>query len=228
MGTSKGYIAPKAPYWSQAKRAVTSFENNRDHASKINAARKYASAMKKDMASEDSFQSAVAGVLGFAQKVASNGLDRALREYNREDLIGKSSDVIWTELLHDFTNAGATVEENLAADALSQALENLNIDDISKIGDITVDTLLKEMLKEYIKIYFDFCYEEKILKGRSPAQAVDIIKDMHEYIDNSIDGDLDLSKLKTINFSDMSASKVVKEALHDAFSVFEKYYEEEE
>ena len=84
------------------------------------------------------------------------------------------------------------------------------------------------MLKEYIKIYFDFCYEEKILKGRSPAQALDIIKDMHEYIDNSIDGDLDLSKLKTINFSDMGASKVVKEALYDAFSVFEKYYEEEE
>lgn len=227
MGTSKGYIPPTTPHWSQAKRAVTSFGKNRDYASKANAASKYATAMKADMSTGSSFQSAAAGVLGFAQKVASNGLEAALREYNREDLIGKSSDVVWSELLHDFTNAGATTEDNLAADALSQALENLNIEDISRIGDISTDVFLKEMLKEYIKAHFDFCYEEKISKGRSPAQTADIIKDMHEYIENSIDGDLDLHKLKTVNFSDMRASEIVNDALRDAFSVFERYYGEE-
>ena len=30
MGTSKGYIAPTTPHWSQAKRAVTSYINNGD------------------------------------------------------------------------------------------------------------------------------------------------------------------------------------------------------
>ncbi len=29
MGTSKGYIAPTTPHWSQAKRAVTSYINER-------------------------------------------------------------------------------------------------------------------------------------------------------------------------------------------------------
>lgn len=227
MGTSKGYIAPTTHHWSQAKRAVTSFEKNRDYASKATAASKYASAMKADMSSENIFLSAAAGVLGFAQKVASSGIDVALQEYNREDLIGKPADVVWTELLHDFTNAGATVEDNLAADALSQALENLNIDDISRIGDASTDVLLKEMLKEYIKSYFDFCYEEKISKGRNPAQTTEIITDMHEYIENSIDGDLDLTKIKTVNFSDMHTSEIVKDALFDALSVFERYYGEE-
>lgn len=227
MGTSKGYIPPTTPPWSQAKRAITSFGNNRDYSSKAKAASKYASAMKSDMYSGGSFQSAAAGVLGFAQKVASNGLNEALKEYNREDLIGKPSDVVWLELLHDFTNAGATTEDNLAADALSQALENLNVEDISQIGNIPTDILLKEMLKEYIKAHFDFCYEEKISKGRSPAQTADIIRDMHEYIENTLDGDLDLSTLSTVDFSRISASEIVKDALRDAFSVFERYYGEE-
>ena len=49
MGTSKGYIAPTTLHWSKAKRAVTSFINNRDYDSKAKAASKYATAMKTDI-----------------------------------------------------------------------------------------------------------------------------------------------------------------------------------
>jgi len=227
MGTSKGYIAPTTPHWSQAKRAVTSFINNRDAESRARAASRYATAMKTDMTTEGTFQSAAAGMLGFAQKVATDGLDAALREYNREDLIGKPSEVVWSELLHEFTNAGASTEDNLAADALSQTMDNLNIEDISDIGSISIDVLLKEMLKEYIKESFGFRYEEKISRDKTPAQAADILKDMHEYIENSIDGEVDLSGLKTVDFSNMGASQIVHSTLRDALSVFEKYYEED-
>lgn len=61
MGTSKGYIAPTTSHWSTAKRAVTAFINNRDFDSKAKAASKYATAMKTDMSTGGSFQSA-AGV----------------------------------------------------------------------------------------------------------------------------------------------------------------------
>ena len=227
MGTSKGYIAPTTPYWSQAKRAVTAFAKNGDYTSKAHAASKYASAMKANMSMVSTFNSATSKVLGFAQSVASKGLDGALRDYNHEDLIGKPSDVVWKELLNDFTNAGATTEDNLAVDALSQGLANLDIDDISKIGDIPTEVLLKEMLKEYIKAHFDFCYEEKISRGRSPMQTTEVLKKMHEYIENSIDGELNLSIIKTVDFSDIKSSDVVKTALYDAYSVFERYYREE-
>ena len=193
MGTSKGYIAPTTSHWSTAKRAVTAFINNRDFDSKAKAASKYATAMKTDMSTGGSFQSAAARTLGFAQKVASGGLDNALREYNREDLIGKPSEVVWTELLHEFTNSGASVEDNMAAD-------------IADIGNVSVDILLKEMLKEYIKENFDFRYEEKISKGKTPAQTSAILNDMHEYIENSIDGDLNLDNLKSVDFSNMGTS----------------------
>lgn len=227
MGTSKGYIAPTTLHWSKAKRAVTSFINNRDYDSKTKAASKYATAMKTDMSTGGSFQSAAARTLGFAQKVASGGLDNALREYNREDLVGKPSEVVWTELLHEFTNSGASVEDNMAADALSQAMDNLEIEDIADIGNVSVEILLKEMLKEYIKENFDFRYEEKISKGKTPAQTSEILNDMHEYIENSIDGDLNLDNLRTVDFSNMGTAQVVEDALRDALSVFEKYYEED-
>ena len=210
MGTSKGYIAPTTSHWSTAKRAVTAFINNRDFDSKAKAASKYATAMKTDMSTG-----------------ASGGLDNALREYNREDLIGKPSEVVWTELLHEFTNSGASVEDNMAADALSQAMDNLEIEDIADIGNVSVDILLKEMLKEYIKENFDFRYEEKISKGKTPAQTSAILNDMHEYIENSIDGDLNLDNLKSVDFSNMGTSQIVEDALRDALSVFEKYYGEE-
>lgn len=52
--------------------------------------------------------------------------------------------------------------------------------------------------------------------------------DMHEYIENSIDGDLNLDNLKSVDFSNMGTSQIVEDALRDALSVFEKYYGEEQ
>ena len=98
---------------------------------------------------------------------------------------------------------------------------------IADIGNVSVDILLKEMLKEYIKENFDFRYEEKISKGKTPAQTSEILNDMHEYIENSIDGDLNLDNLRTVDFSNMGTAQVVEDALRDALSVFEKYYGED-
>ena len=83
------------------------------------------------------------------------------------------------------------------------------------------------MLKEYIKENFDIRYEEKISKGKTPAQTAEILNDMHQYIENSIDGDLDLANLKTVDFTNMGTSRIVEDALRDALSAFEKYYGED-
>ena len=83
------------------------------------------------------------------------------------------------------------------------------------------------MLKEYIKENFDFRYEEKISKGKTPAQTAEILKDMHDYIANSTDSELNLGNLNDIDFSNMGNSQIVNNALRDTFSVFERYYGEE-
>ena len=45
MGTSKGYIPPTKPEWSNAKRAISSFLRNRDADSRVNAIQKFGEAM---------------------------------------------------------------------------------------------------------------------------------------------------------------------------------------
>ncbi len=62
MGTSKGYIAPTTPHWSQAKRAVTSYINSGDGESRAKAASKYASAMHHDIATSEQFTKAAGSI----------------------------------------------------------------------------------------------------------------------------------------------------------------------
>ena len=59
MGTSKGYIAPTTPHWSQAKRAVTSYINNGDSGARAYAANKFVGAMKHDISSSESLSEQV-------------------------------------------------------------------------------------------------------------------------------------------------------------------------
>lgn len=88
MGTSKGYIAPTTPQWSQAKRAVTSYIKNGNMESRAKAASKFASAMHHDLASSEQFTKAAGSILSFAQAVSHAGINNALHEFNRNDLIG--------------------------------------------------------------------------------------------------------------------------------------------
>ena len=81
MGTSKGYIAPTTLHWSTAKRAVTSFINNRDYDSKAKAASKYATAMKQDLTTNSDRTSTVIGkVLGLGQSLKNQGIEKTLKD----------------------------------------------------------------------------------------------------------------------------------------------------
>ena len=136
MGTSKGYIPPTKPEWSNAKRAVSGFLRNRDSDSRANAIQKFGEAMNSSAAvGSTSFASAAGNVIAFAQDIRKYGLEHGLVNFGRSDLVGKSSDEILQELLYQFTNDSASIEDSLAADSLSQALENLQIDSSKRIGD---------------------------------------------------------------------------------------------
>ena len=228
MGTSKGYIAPTTVKWSQAKRAVGTYLKNKDSGSRTNAVGRFAEAMRDNVGAgmSSSFQSSAANLLGFAQSVASGGLNNALRDIGREDLIGKNTDEIWTELMHDFTNAGASTEDALAADALSLALDNLQIEELNQLGALSPEALLKEMLKEYIISFFDFTFEERISKGITPQEKEARLDDIHNYIRYTLDVELNLEQIKTVDFLHLDGAKVVQSALDDAIAVFIRYYGE--
>lgn len=226
MGTSKGYIAPKTPHWSQAKRAVTSYINNGDSNARSNAASKFAEAMRHEVSSSGSFIRASGSVIAFANAVSRGGLNQALRDFGREDLIGKNSETIFYELLQDFTNYGSTIEDYLAAEAISSAFKELQVTDMEQLKDISCEQLLTEILVEYIKFNFAFRYEEKIRMKKSPAETEKLLKEMNQYISNKIHDKLDVKDLQSIDFTQLKTSEFVENALMDAYQVFELFYGE--
>lgn len=226
MGTSKGYIAPTTVHWSQAKRAVTSYINNGDGDSRTNAASKYTQAMRHDIATSSAFSHSAGNILSFASAVSHGGINNALREFGRNDLIGKSSDEIFNELIQGFTNYGSTTEDYLSSEAISHALVNLDIKDMEQLKDVSPDVLLKEMLIEYIILSFAFRYEEKISMKKTPAETAKLIDEMGKYISNTLHDKLILSDVKTVDFNKMQSSEVVTNALVDAYQVFEMFYGE--
>lgn len=228
MGTSKGYIAPKTVHWSNAKRAVTSYINNGDDNSRSKAANKFANAMKQDIGASRSFAKASGNVLAFANAVSRGGINQALQDIGRTDLIGKNAEEVFYELINDFTNSGSTVEDYLSAEAISSALKELQIVDMEQLKDVSCEDLLKEMLIEYTKFSFAFRYEEKIRMKKSPAETKKLLEEMNKHISNELHNKLDLSQLKIVDFSNLNTSELVEKYLLEAYEVFEMFYGEAE
>ncbi|MEG0577733.1 MAG: hypothetical protein RR500_07720 [Bacilli bacterium] len=226
MGTSKGYIPPTRPEWTKAKRAVTGLLNDKGGNSVANVSSTFATAMKSEIKSNSTFSQATANIFSFIQIVKNEGAENALISIGYESLISKSTNEIWDTLLHEYTNDGSTVEESLVLDALTQALENLGIESLENIIEISQDALLKEMLIEYISISFEFRFFEKISRDRSPKQANQIIEEIRTFIRNDLYEQLYVSDMSTIDFSSISGSEYIEKSLIDAYSVFERYYEE--
>lgn len=224
MGTSKGYIAPKTPHWSQAKRAVSSYVKSGDSGSRSNAASKFADAMRRDISASENFIKASGIIIAFANAISRNGLDQALHDFGRDDLIGKSSEIVFNELLQDFTNYGSTTEDYLSAEAISSALKELQVTDMEQLKDISCEKILTEILIEYIKFSFAFRYEEKIRMEKSPSETDKLLKEMNKYISTELHEKLGIKDLESVDFTKLGTSKLVENALNDAYKVFELFY----
>ena len=225
MGTSKGYIPPKTIQWSQTKRAVTAYVNHGDNDSREIAASRFGEAMKHDIESSQNFVKASVNILAFSNAVSRGGLNQALRDFGREDLIGKDSETIFNELIQGFTNYGSTTEDYISAEAISSALKELQIADIEQLKEVSSEQLLKEILIEYIKFSFAFRYEEKIRIKKSPAETEKLLTEMYKYISNKLHEKLNVEDLQSIDFRNLKAEELVKNSLFDAYQVFEMFYE---
>lgn len=224
MGTSKGYIPPTRIQWTDTKRAVTQMLNERDAFSKAKVVNRFATAMKVDATSNSTFTIAAAGLLGLSKAIADLGTINALNQIDRQDLIGKSTEEIWNDLLHEYTNNGSTAEDALAADALSKSLENLGIQELEHLGQVQSEILLLEMLINFISINFEYRFSEKISKDRSPSEASRIIKEIQDYIRSNLYENLTINDMKDLNFLNLATCQFVDNALTDAYSIFENIY----
>lgn len=226
MGTSKGYIPPTKGEWTKSKRAVTRMINGSINDELPNVIRKYASAVSSDSDFANVFSNAVANLLGISRGIRVNGLDNTLIQYERADLIGKSAKEIWDELFDEYSSGGSTKEETLANDALSKAINNLNIETVDDLVNCNQESLLKELLACFAYILFAFIYEEQINKKKSPEQTNSIMNEVEKYIRSIVFNNVDISKLKDSDFINISDSKVVKEVVDNTYDIMKNYYGE--
>ena len=218
MGTSKGYIPPTKPEWSNAKRAVSGFLRNRDSDSRANAIQKFGEAMNSSAAvGSTSFASAAGNVIALAQDIRKYGLEHGLVNFGRSDLVGKSSDEILQELLYQFTNDSASIEDSL---------ENLQIDSVEQLGSVDLDILLKELVTSFVLISFDLNFDEKIGKGRTSSEKFEILNEMHSYIADELHASLHSTELEQIDLGNISAASIVQRTLKEAYDVCVRFYGE--
>lgn len=228
MGTSKGYISPTKPEWSKAKRAVSSYLRDPVPKSRAKAVAKYAEAKRTGGSGGTGFgslfSSAAGNILSFARGISTNGVEETLRQFGRDDLIGKSAETILYEMLDQFTNHGSTVEDSLALAALSSALEALNIVSTDDLGNMDLDKFLLEVIIAFVNYDFDFHFNEKISHGRSPEETHRILKDVHGYIDGSLRNNITPADIGTIDLSKIAADTIVSSMLDDAFYICMTFY----
>lgn len=226
MGTSKGYIAPTKIEWSRAKSAVTSLvkKTNVDNVAK--AASRYATAMKSDGFLNSTMPKTISGIIGLARNININGINYALNSIGKNDLIGRSTDEIFNELLLYYTNNGATKEDSLALDALSLALNKLGIVDLEDLGNIDEENFLREILAEFLELNFEFRFYEKISKTKSPVETQAILKEMKRYLRGNIYEELTIEKMDEIDFGNLAGEQYITQMCNEAFSVLEDSYEE--
>ena len=142
------------------------------------------------------------------------------------DLIGKEPDEVFDALLDKFTNGNATLGDSLSADALSQAFMNLGIEDVEDFGEVDLNILLREMVIEYVNQKFDLCFDEKIGKDGLLKEKFEILKDMHEYISNTLHGSMSEKDIGSMDLMNIQKSSIVSEALQDAYKICIDNYKE--
>lgn len=227
MGTSKGYITPTKKEWTDAKRAATQLSKENNLNNRIKLANRYAMAMKQEMTqSQSNASKAIGKVIGLIQGIQNQGLNKTLKDLNKEYLINKSSEEILDNLLGEYSEYGNTKDNYLAMDALSIALKVFEINSIEDLLKISIEDLLKEILINYVDLNFKFRYEEQIIK-KNPIQAEKIIIDMSGYIDSTLREKLNVSGIQEIGFYNLDNNKIIEEKINDAYNIFKDLYEEE-
>ena len=61
---------------------------------------------------------------------------------------------------------------------------------------------------------------------KSPSEIEKLLKEMNKYISNELHEKLGIKDLKSVDFTKLETSKLVENALNDAYQVFELFYGE--
>lgn len=227
MGTSKGYVAPSTPAWSQAKRGLSRFLGNPTSLERANAAAKYAQAMSSGQYNAGQAAKAFSNVLSFSSSSSSHGYVSALNHIGREDILSLPPEEALNELISHFANDGSTIDDKIALDCISESFEVLEITTPEDLQNIDASDLLKEMVCQFAKLKFAQMFDKQI---RSKCPIVDEanarIADMQEYIYYTMQQQLTPEILHEINPHNLANESIVLSTTNKGFELMTTFYGE--
>lgn len=227
MGTSKGYIAPSTPAWSQAKRSVSRFLSNPTPAERRNATSKYAQAMSSGHYNAEQVVQAFSNVISFSSTSVRHGYATALNHIGREDILSLPPEEALNELISHFANDGSTIDDKIALDCISESFEVLEISTPEDLQNTDASNLLKEMVCQFAKLKFAQMFDKQI-RNKCPIveEANARIADMQEYIYYTMHQQLTPEILHEINPHNLANEAVVLSTINKGFELMTTFYGE--
>ena len=225
MGTSKGYIAPSTPHWSQAKRQLTSYISNQTSDNRSNVARKYANAMSTEGFDNSRVVINLSSFAHFASSIRSVGYKHALEEIDRNDIFDMTSEDALNELMYYFANDCITIDDKITLDCISATLSILEIQKPEDLKNIETNTLIKVLVCQFAKFKFAQLFDKQI-RNKDTLNANKIVLDMQNYIYYTMENSLTDDMLSSINPQNLADEKIVKEIIEEAFKRMKEFYGE--
>ena len=225
MGTSKGYITPTTPKWSNAKRGVTAFTGNPSLLNKKEASSRFAKAIKADDKTIPNTSVVFSNIASFVSTSKTKGLKQALEEYDKSYINDLSPEEALNELINSFCE-GNTIDDVLANNCISEALDVLEIDSLDDLSTIDINELIKELTCQFATQKFAQSFDKHIReKCDSIIVANERLKDIQDYIYYTLKNSLTTDKLDLINPHNLASEQIIIDIINEAFSILENYYE---
>ena len=225
MGTSKGYISPTTPKWSNAKRGVTTFTGNPSLSNKQEASSRFAKAIKADDRIIHNTSIIFSNLASFVSASKTNGISQALYDYDKNYINDLPPEEALNELINSFCK-GNTIDDVLANNCMSETLEVLEIDSLDDLSNVDVNELIKELVCQFATQKFAQVFDKHIReKSDNIIVANERLKDIQEYIYYTLKSNLTNENLTLINPHNLANEKIIVDIIKEAFSILENYYE---
>lgn len=173
----------------------------------------------------------VGGRVGsFFSRVASGGLDTALREFGLERHVGRSAGDLSAGLLEALAGPGSTIDDHAACLALAELNRELlaearTPDEVARVLGVTLDRIgvagvLMRFFGHYI--YERFCrdFYERWVKAHGGGATTDALRRVKDYIKSRLDSVTAGRDLTGVNWGGDQGATVISQVLGDTCAVF--------
>ena len=166
---------------------------------------------------------------GFLSSVGTVGLEQALRERGRDDVVGKSASDVADALLDEFAGPASTLDNALARESLAEIRDEIlsdaeTFEDVEERLNAAIDEfgifgILVSFFGHYIFKMFCRNFYEEWVKKVGDTKAAGSLRQIKDYITASLRTKMTVSKA-TVDWRKNEGRKFVENVLRETVEIF--------